>query len=141
MAYVGKISDEDVTVSFGRHGMPDFRCDLLPGKGFDSEEKITAAINAYKLSLRKNFSNPAAWLFGSWRAQTPQPVTVTSVTEDGKEAWVRDAKGERSKVQLAQLVSDKDALLAVMAKEKELQEQIKATWDALPRWSPQSAEK
>jgi hypothetical protein len=88
-------------------------------KTYDSVDAILDAIDRYDLSLRKEFTNTKAYrIGGGWRADkhTIQEVTVTSVTEDGREAWIKVDKADkhawgngREKVMMHSLYNSKEA--------------------------------
>jgi hypothetical protein len=85
-------------------------------KTYDNVSSILDAIDRYDLSLRKDFVNTTAYrIGGGWHQEKNKvyAVTVTSVTEDGREAWVKGDKTEygsgRTKVSLTSLYSDKEA--------------------------------
>jgi len=85
-------------------------------KSYDNVASILDAIDRYDLSLRKDFTNTVAYrIGGGWREEKNKvyEVTVTSVTEDGREAWIKGEKSDygsgRTKVSLTSLYSNKEA--------------------------------
>ena len=113
-------------------GKTRFRCDAVPGE-FDSPEKIERAIDAYDLKVRKQFSNPVAWM-KSYRSGLAQ-VEVTSL--DDQLAWIKRS-GKREKVRRSELFEDGEALTALVEYEREQAEALSAKWVALKRWEPKT---
>jgi len=75
-------------------------------KEFTSLKACEAAIDKYDLSLRKEFTNTTAYTIEPGYHGAPggvDAVTVTSITSDGTEAWIKTAKHERRKVTLTSL--------------------------------------
>ena len=113
-------------------GSLKFQCDLLKEmrksitggepyetiKTYDSVESILDAIDRYDLSLRKDFTNRVAYRIdvSGWRGEKNriEQVEVTSVTDDGREAWIKVAKDKhaygngRSKVGISTLYNNKE---------------------------------
>ena len=123
--------DQEITARSHDGGQLSFSCNLLKEtrkhhdgspyeatKSYDNVESILEAIDRYELSLRKDFVNKTAYrVGGGWRHEknTVYEVTVTSVTDDGKEAWIKEPPGQnrygngRSKVNLNSLYNNKEA--------------------------------
>jgi hypothetical protein len=117
--------DQEITARSHDGGQLSFSCDLLKEtrkhhdgspyeatKSYDNVESILEAIDRYELSLRKDFVNKTAYrVGGGWRHEknTVYEVTVTSVTDDGKEAWIKEGDNSRSKVSLKSLYNSKEA--------------------------------
>lgn len=107
-------------------------------------DTLTDALRRYNLSLRKSFTNPDAFLFAGWGTKIVEPVVVTSITEDGKEAWVRrrdtrnGKEGKRSKVRLADLYAEREGLDAIQTREQEHKQEIATMWENVKRWEPNS---
>ncbi len=111
-----------------------FRCDALQvGKDYDSVDKIEKAIDAYDLKLRKQFSNPVAWL-KSYRSELTQ-VEVTAIDSD-EYVWIKKGT-RREKARRSELFVDAEAVKVAIAYEKQLGEDIADIWKSIKRWEPQ----
>jgi hypothetical protein len=120
-------------------GRPSFSAPSVFDQKFDSLQKLEDALKAHDLTLRKNFSNPVAFR-RSYRYPVSYPaetVTVTSVGENGKEAWIKNAKGNREKVQMTSLYAFKDEVEKAIEIETTAHEQVKKWWAAVTLWTPQ----
>lgn len=58
-------------------------------KSFSTLEALLIALDKYDLKLRKNFENNLAFYIPHDTHMGVQTVEVTSITEDGREAWVK----------------------------------------------------
>jgi hypothetical protein len=98
----GEYKDHQIDVRYDSEGRPTFTTDALmhfkevswtkekweTKKEFDSLESILNAIDRYETSQRKDFVNSVAYRVQGWDNDTLGEVTVTSITEDGREAWI-----------------------------------------------------
>lgn len=130
--------------------VPIFTCDALLNqygnlKPFNSLKSLLAALDAYELSLRKNFTNPTAYRFVRFSYGNPETVEEVTVTStDGKEAWVKTVKGKREKCRINSLYADRDNLQAyldaVAEVQRELKERTAALEEKLMMWHPVTSE-
>lgn len=118
-------------------GQTRFRVPAL-NKEFTDPDKMEKAIQAYDLSLRKDFTNRTAYQHKGGYGRAPQviEVEVTSVVDE-KEAWVKTTAG-RSKAMRSALYADKDQVLAAIKVDEECAKRQSEAWDAVKRWEPQS---
>lgn len=58
-------------------------------KQFNTLEEVLTALDKYDLKLRKNFENNLAFYIPHDYHEKVATVEVTSITEDGREAWVK----------------------------------------------------
>lgn len=110
--------------------------DYLPGEGFGSLEKLRDAIAKKELKARKEFTNRTAYMTEGWGDRSLQEVQVTSVDHDGKRAWVKKLRGGRTLESIDRLFVDGEAVRKVLANDTARDEQSKAEWAALERWTP-----
>ena len=121
--------------AFFHDGKVEFRVDELAGT-YTNVPALEKAIKAYDLKLRKDFTNPSAYMMGRWDKEIRE-VTVTSL--DGSDAWVTKG-GKREKVRRSDLFVDKASVEAAVMFERKLSEDIKSFWGAVPRWEPRQNE-
>lgn len=152
--FKGEHNGHEITAYIYTDGSITFTTDALqePGaygrttKEFASLSSIEAAIDKYELSLRKNFKNTTAYMvvnphYRSERAV--EAVKITSITQDGKEAWIKTPKDDRRKVRLDELYKDRevcqayiDALVATTAVYEKERETLKSIVDR-HLWTPE----
>ena len=135
MNFIGEIDGEPVTLNLRSDGLISIRCDLIDGE-YATEQECEAAIKRKKLQLRKQFSNPSAWM-KRWSFGRDNDITEVTVTSMDAEdyAWVT-YKGKRSKERRDTLFASKDALVNATVYEKEQLEKIQSNWKSVPRWEP-----
>lgn len=132
MQFVGTIDGYEVTAQIFGNSAPKFWCLDISQQSFDDLEKLDRAIKAYNLSLRKKFANPQAWHFSCGKVIE---VEVTSLTENGKEAWIK-SNGKREKVNIQYLFADRNELIAAFTAETEFKTKISEAWALPRRWAP-----
>ncbi len=109
-------------------GSIGWRCEALEKKNprwnGDSEEfsgyhQLTIALDAYDLKCRKSFTNKTAYIINRGWSRTEksscEKVEVTSLTPNGKEAWVKTQEGKRRKLDVASLYADEESVKAYMS--------------------------
>lgn len=134
MTFTAKYGEHEVKVSFW-NGSPEFSTEALKDR-YNSWEKLEAALKAHDLKQRKNFTNKDAFYFVTYgKHEGVQSVTVTSVTGDGKEAWI-SFNGKRQKVAIRQLYANRDEVERAIEIEKANADQTERTWTAVTRWDP-----
>lgn len=127
-----EIEGHDVEVRWLLNGQVEARSEALPGKKYGTPDEIEKDLKAYNLGLRKDFSNPVAYRdYGS----DVQEVTVTSVCEGGKDAWVR-AGGQRMKLSVSGLFVDRVAVEDYMTFRDANRFAEQQRYKALECWSP-----
>ncbi len=98
---------------------------------FNTTEAAEAAIAAYNLSLRKGFTNPAAYRRGG------EEVRVTSICDGGRGCWIVRADGRREKASLSSLYASADEVASASQREREIRDEIVQLWDNAARWTPE----
>jgi hypothetical protein len=142
----------DGSVTYTTEAIPDDDKSYRSAKEFTSLSAIEAAIDKYELSLRKNFVNPQAYMIQQgegWPTPSKRSVvavTVTSITSDGKEVWIKTAKDERRKVYINDLFAHQevcqayvDALDATSTVYRRECENLKDVLDR-SQWKPKKGE-
>lgn len=120
-------------------GRVELRSPVLPG-AYTSPEKIEAALKAWDLAQRKDFANKEAFVVDRAynKNASPLSVTVTSVSADGKEAWVKQ-NGERRKIYLSELYANREQVEEALKIERQSKQATQDAWEAVERWRPQAA--
>jgi hypothetical protein len=133
MRFEAKDGDDTYTVDCW-DGEVTFRCDVTGSKEFTTLDACKRSVKEKRLAMRKNFSNPSAFLYGRWH-KGMETVTVTSL--DGNDyAWVRHADGTRSKEPRAYLYPDAGVLNRAIERDRILTDEIKDMWSNIKRWEP-----
>jgi hypothetical protein len=153
--FTGQHNDHTITCTVYSDGSVSFKAEALPdtdkwmwsSKEFTSLSSIINALDAYDLSVRKDFSNRHAYVIQSdYRSSAHSlmvvPVTVMSITADEQSAWVKNEKGERRKESRKDLFGSRaacEAYLERLARVTAQYDQDKTTLRAaldMHRWEP-----
>jgi hypothetical protein len=111
----------EITGSVYSDGSIGWKCEALeknPRWNGDSEEfsdyrEIVKALDEYDLKCRKSFVNKAAYIVNrGWSTEksSHEKVEVTSLTPNGKEAWVKTKEGKLRKLDVASLYDSEEGV-------------------------------
>lgn len=119
-----------------RYGSP-----ALEKEHYESEEQIIAALDRYDLKQRQNFKNKTAYRARGYRhAGRAEGVRVSSISEDGQDAWIVTDDGKREKEYRRNLYANEAALNAMLERKAELESAHEREVDELDRnvarWEP-----
>lgn len=119
----GEHNGYDITGCIYTDGSIGWRCEALEKKNprwngdheeFSDYRALVNALDAYDLKCRKSFKNKTAYTVRRGWSKTDkteyEAVEVTSLTPNGKEAWVKTAEGKRRKLDVVSLYESEEAV-------------------------------
>jgi hypothetical protein len=103
-----------------------WKCEINPNKWFEKQtlKECKKSIDGF-LKRETDFQRIDVYRTVGWGSERFLKVTITSITEEG-EVWIREEKGERSKVERKYLLKINDNNTSLIEKYKEQDKIIKA---------------
>lgn len=134
MTLNGELDGIPISLYWNSGGKMQFRCEGVEGF-FDDRDKFESAVKRYALKLKKDFTNPQAWMKSRKYSDHDEihEVTVTSI--DAKDAWIKTVRG-RQQVRRVDLFASRASLELALAEERRLDGEIKEMWSKADYWKP-----
>jgi hypothetical protein len=137
MTFTTEIDGHTVKATILSGGRIFLTTEALSGQNFEDPDKLVAALADYSLKLRKEFPSRIAYL-KTFANELPAEVEVTSLCENGLEAWIKLPSGRHSKELLTKLFASRDEVAAVQHLQMTRRAEIDAAWASCERWAPKA---